>query len=74
MGPAPSSQPSPIVWDYVNSACRPYDPWLAYGQSKTATVVRLLMLGGTQDADAGFTSAVSLGAIMFAAISPKYVR
>ncbi|GAB1325705.1 hypothetical protein ACE1SV_00440 [Streptomyces sennicomposti] len=31
-------QRSPIVWDDVNFAFRPYDPWLAYGQSKTANV------------------------------------
>ncbi|MFD3377376.1 MULTISPECIES: SDR family NAD(P)-dependent oxidoreductase [unclassified Streptomyces] len=32
-------QQSPIVWDDVNFAFRPYDPWLAYGQSKTAGVL-----------------------------------
>ncbi|WP_369275636.1 SDR family NAD(P)-dependent oxidoreductase [Streptomyces sp. R11] len=32
-------QQSPIVWDDVNFAFRPYDPWLAYGQSKTANVL-----------------------------------
>ncbi|MFJ8637303.1 SDR family NAD(P)-dependent oxidoreductase [Streptomyces sp. NPDC093568] len=32
-------QRSPIVWDDVNFAFRPYDPWLAYGQSKTANVL-----------------------------------
>ncbi|MFE1834456.1 SDR family NAD(P)-dependent oxidoreductase [Streptomyces sviceus] len=32
-------QRSPIVWDDVNFAFRPYDPWLAYGQSKTAGVL-----------------------------------
>ncbi|HZX05223.1 SDR family NAD(P)-dependent oxidoreductase [Kribbella sp.] len=32
-------QTSPIVWDDVNFAFRPYDPWLAYGQSKTANVL-----------------------------------
>ncbi|MFE0476889.1 SDR family NAD(P)-dependent oxidoreductase [Streptomyces sp. NPDC058947] len=32
-------QRSPIVWDDVNFAFRPYDPWLAYGQSKTASVL-----------------------------------
>ncbi|CAL9322849.1 SDR family NAD(P)-dependent oxidoreductase [Streptomyces griseoincarnatus] len=32
-------QRSPIVWDDVHFAFRPYDPWLAYGQSKTANVL-----------------------------------
>lgn len=32
-------QLSPVVWDDVHFAFRPYDPWLAYGQSKTANVL-----------------------------------
>ncbi|MFJ6080009.1 SDR family NAD(P)-dependent oxidoreductase [Streptomyces sp. NPDC092369] len=32
-------QRSPVVWDDINFAFRPYDPWLAYGQSKTANVL-----------------------------------
>ncbi|MGW5058570.1 SDR family NAD(P)-dependent oxidoreductase [Streptomyces sp. NPDC004096] len=32
-------QQSPIVWDDVDFAFRRYDPWLAYGQSKTANVL-----------------------------------
>ncbi|MFJ4467064.1 SDR family NAD(P)-dependent oxidoreductase [Streptomyces sp. NPDC089424] len=32
-------QLSPVVWDDVNFAFRRYDPWLAYGQSKTANVL-----------------------------------
>ncbi|MFE1982083.1 SDR family NAD(P)-dependent oxidoreductase [Streptomyces mirabilis] len=32
-------QQSPVVFDDVNFAFRPYDPWLAYGQSKTAGVL-----------------------------------
>ncbi|MGW3287080.1 SDR family NAD(P)-dependent oxidoreductase [Streptomyces sp. NPDC001002] len=32
-------QQSPVVWDDINFAFRPYDPWLAYGQSKTANVL-----------------------------------
>jgi NAD(P)-dependent dehydrogenase (short-subunit alcohol dehydrogenase family) len=32
-------QRSPVVWDDVNFGFRPYDPWLAYGQSKTANVL-----------------------------------
>jgi NAD(P)-dependent dehydrogenase (short-subunit alcohol dehydrogenase family) len=30
---------SPVMFDDVNFAHRPYDPWLAYGQSKTANVL-----------------------------------
>nr|WP_273377663.1 SDR family NAD(P)-dependent oxidoreductase [Actinopolymorpha pittospori] len=32
-------QLSPIVWDDIHFAFRRYDPWLAYGQSKTANVL-----------------------------------
>jgi NAD(P)-dependent dehydrogenase (short-subunit alcohol dehydrogenase family) len=37
---------SPVVWDDIHFAFRPYDPWLAYGQSKTANV--LFAVGATQ--------------------------
>jgi NAD(P)-dependent dehydrogenase (short-subunit alcohol dehydrogenase family) len=30
---------SPVVFDDINFAFRPYDPWLAYGQSKTANIL-----------------------------------
>ena len=30
---------SPVVFDDLNFSSRPYDPWLAYGQSKTANVL-----------------------------------
>ncbi|MGK5742010.1 SDR family NAD(P)-dependent oxidoreductase [Micromonospora sp. URMC 103] len=30
---------SPVVFDDIHFAHRPYDPWLAYGQSKTANVL-----------------------------------
>lgn len=32
-------QTSPVVFDDLNFDFRPYDPWLAYGQSKTANVL-----------------------------------
>lgn len=32
-------QMSPVVFDDLHFAFRPYDPWLAYGQSKTANVL-----------------------------------
>jgi NAD(P)-dependent dehydrogenase (short-subunit alcohol dehydrogenase family) len=30
---------SPVIFEDVNFTSRPYDPWLAYGQSKTANVL-----------------------------------
>ena len=30
---------SPVVFEDINFSSRPYDPWLAYGQSKTANVL-----------------------------------
>ena len=30
---------SPVIFDDINFTCRPYDPGLAYGQSKTANVL-----------------------------------
>ncbi len=38
-------QRSPVIFDDINFAFRPYDPWLAYGQSKTANV--LFAVGAT---------------------------
>jgi NAD(P)-dependent dehydrogenase (short-subunit alcohol dehydrogenase family) len=32
-------QRSPVIFDDLHFAFRPYDPWLAYGQSKTANVL-----------------------------------
>jgi NAD(P)-dependent dehydrogenase (short-subunit alcohol dehydrogenase family) len=46
---------SPVVFDDINFAFRPYDPWLAYGQSKTANI--LLAVEATRRwADAGITA------------------
>jgi NAD(P)-dependent dehydrogenase (short-subunit alcohol dehydrogenase family) len=36
---------SPVIFDDIHFAFRPYDPWLAYGQSKTANV--LFAVGAT---------------------------
>ncbi len=36
---------SPVVFDDVSFTSRPYDPWLAYGQSKTANI--LFAVGAT---------------------------
>jgi NAD(P)-dependent dehydrogenase (short-subunit alcohol dehydrogenase family) len=54
---------SPIVWDDINFNFRPYDPTLAYGQSKTA--VNLFAVGATNRwTDVGITvNAVNPGAI-----------
>ena len=30
---------SPVIFDDLNFTSRPYDPWLAYGQSKTANIL-----------------------------------
>jgi NAD(P)-dependent dehydrogenase (short-subunit alcohol dehydrogenase family) len=55
---------SPVVFDDINFSSRRYDPWLAYGQSKTANV--LFAVGATNHwADAGITAnAVHPGGIM----------
>jgi len=37
---------SPVIFDDLSFAFRPYDPWLAYGQSKTANV--LFAVGATR--------------------------
>jgi NAD(P)-dependent dehydrogenase (short-subunit alcohol dehydrogenase family) len=54
---------SPVVFDDINFASRPYDPMLAYGQSKTANV--LFAVEATRHwADEGITAnAVHPGAI-----------
>jgi NAD(P)-dependent dehydrogenase (short-subunit alcohol dehydrogenase family) len=55
---------SPVVFDDVNFSSRPYDPWLAYGQSKTANV--LFAVGATNHwaADGITANAVHPGGIM----------
>jgi NAD(P)-dependent dehydrogenase (short-subunit alcohol dehydrogenase family) len=46
---------SPVVFDDIHFAFREYDPWLAYGQSKTANV--LFAVGATERwADDGITA------------------
>src|SRR3954447_12693161 len=54
---------SPVVFDDINFASRPYDPFLAYGQSKTANV--LFAVGATRHwSEEGITAnAVHPGAI-----------
>jgi NAD(P)-dependent dehydrogenase (short-subunit alcohol dehydrogenase family) len=55
---------SPVVFDDVNFSDRPYDPWLAYGQSKTANV--LFAVGATQRwaGEGIYANAVHPGAII----------
>jgi NAD(P)-dependent dehydrogenase (short-subunit alcohol dehydrogenase family) len=55
---------SEVYFDDINFRHRPYDPWLAYGQSKTANI--LFAVGMTQRfaADGVNTNAVHPGGIM----------
>jgi NAD(P)-dependent dehydrogenase (short-subunit alcohol dehydrogenase family) len=54
---------SPVVFEDVNFTSRPYDPWLAYGQSKTANVL-FAVEANRRWGDAGITAnAVHPGAI-----------
>jgi NAD(P)-dependent dehydrogenase (short-subunit alcohol dehydrogenase family) len=55
---------SPVVFDDIHFAFRPYDPWLAYGQSKTANV--LFAVGATErwSADGITANALMPGAIL----------
>lgn len=46
---------SPIVFDDINFERRPYDPWLAYGQSKTGNVL-LAVAAATRWASDGITA------------------
>jgi NAD(P)-dependent dehydrogenase (short-subunit alcohol dehydrogenase family) len=68
---------SPVVFDDVNFASRPYDPWLAYAQSKTANV--LFAVEATHRwADEGITAnAAHPGAIetnLVRHLDPAYVE
>jgi NAD(P)-dependent dehydrogenase (short-subunit alcohol dehydrogenase family) len=68
---------SPVVFDDVNFAFRPYEPFLAYGQSKTANV--LFAVGVTERwADDGITAnALNPGGIatrLQRHVSPDYIE
>jgi NAD(P)-dependent dehydrogenase (short-subunit alcohol dehydrogenase family) len=55
---------SPVVFDDINFSARPYDPWLAYGQSKTANVL-FAVAAANHWADDGITAnAVHPGGIL----------
>ena len=55
---------SPVVFDDINFSARPYDPWLAYGQSKTANVLFAVAATSHWAADGITVNAVHPGGIM----------
>jgi NAD(P)-dependent dehydrogenase (short-subunit alcohol dehydrogenase family) len=54
---------SPVVFDDLFFRFRPYDPWLAYGQSKTANVLLAVEIGRRWAADGIESNALNPGAI-----------
>ncbi len=54
---------SPVVFDDINFTSRPYDPWLAYGQSKTANVLFAVEATRRWSSDGITANAVHPGAI-----------
>jgi len=56
-------QLSPVVFDDLNFAFRPYDRWLAYGQSKTANVLFAVEASRRWAADGITANALMPGAI-----------
>ncbi|HEV3229361.1 MAG TPA: SDR family NAD(P)-dependent oxidoreductase [Solirubrobacteraceae bacterium] len=54
---------SPVVFEDINFAHRPYDPWLAYGQSKTANVLFAVEATRRWASDGIAANAVHPGAI-----------
>ncbi|MFE5035689.1 SDR family NAD(P)-dependent oxidoreductase [Streptomyces sp. NPDC056683] len=56
-------QRSPVVWDDIDFVFRPYDPWLAYGQSKTANVLFAVEATRRWAADGITANALMPGAI-----------
>ena len=55
---------SPVIFDDINFTSRPYDPWLAYGQSKTANVLFAVRATNHWSADGITANAVHPGGIM----------
>jgi NAD(P)-dependent dehydrogenase (short-subunit alcohol dehydrogenase family) len=55
---------SPVVFDDVNFSDRPYDPWLAYGQSKTANVLFAVAATQRWAGEGIYANAVHPGAII----------
>ena len=60
---------SPVVFDDIHFAFRPYDPWLAYGQSKTANI--LFAVGATAR---WFKDGITANALMPGAIATNLQR
>jgi NAD(P)-dependent dehydrogenase (short-subunit alcohol dehydrogenase family) len=56
-------QTSPVIFDDLNFDFRPYDPWLAYGQSKTANVLFAVEATRRWAADGIMANAVMPGAV-----------
>lgn len=55
---------SPVVFDDVNFRFRPYDPLLAYGQSKSATILFAVEATARWSADGIYANACNPGAIL----------
>ena len=67
---------SPVVFDDINFSSRPYDPWLAYGQSKTANVLFAVEATRRWAEDGTTANAVHPGGIdtnLSRHMDPKYV-
>jgi NAD(P)-dependent dehydrogenase (short-subunit alcohol dehydrogenase family) len=54
---------SPVVWDDIDFRFLAYDPWLAYGQSKTANVLFAVGAHGRWSGDGITSNALTPGAI-----------
>ncbi|MDP9165694.1 MAG: SDR family NAD(P)-dependent oxidoreductase [Actinomycetota bacterium] len=54
---------SPIVFDDIHFRFRPYDPWVAYGQSKTACVLLAVEIARRWGSDGIEANALNPGAI-----------
>jgi len=55
---------SPVIFDDLSFTSRPYDPWLAYGQSKTANILFAVEATRRWAGDAITANAVHPGAIV----------
>jgi NAD(P)-dependent dehydrogenase (short-subunit alcohol dehydrogenase family) len=68
---------SPVIFDDLNFTSRPYDPWLAYGRSKTANVLFAVEATRRWSADGITANAVHPGAILATNLSrhmdPNYL-
>lgn len=54
---------SPVIFDDVNYRNRPYDPWSAYGQSKTACILLAIAVTRRWRDDGIYVNALNPGAI-----------